>query len=111
MCNTCIAKVGMGGAVSLRLPEKVRVRLERLARRTGRSKTFYMIEAITEKIEDLEDLYLADEVARRVRSGKEKTWSLDEVERDLGLDDSARRGGEVNPRPSASPMGAVNRAS
>ena len=87
----------MGGAVSLRLPEKVRVRLERLARRTGRSKTFYMIEAITEKIEDLEDLYLADEVARRVRSGKEKTWSLDEVERDLGLDDSARRGGVPSP--------------
>jgi RHH-type transcriptional regulator, rel operon repressor / antitoxin RelB len=79
----------MGSAVSLRLPEDVSARLERLAKRTGRSKTFYLIEAITEKIEDLEDLYLADQIARRVRAGKEKTWSLEEVERDLGLDDSA----------------------
>jgi len=79
----------MGSAVSLRLPEDVKVRLERLAKRTGRSKTFYLIEAITEKIADLEDAYLADEIARRVRAGKEKTWSLDEVERVLGLDDSA----------------------
>jgi RHH-type rel operon transcriptional repressor/antitoxin RelB len=79
----------MGTAVSLRLPEELRARLERLAKRTGRSKTFYLIEAITEKMDDLEDLYLADEIARRVRAGKEKTWSLDEVERELGLDDSA----------------------
>lgn len=79
----------MGSAVSLRLPEDVKARLERLAKRTGRSKTFYMVEAIREKIEDLEDLYLAEDVARRVRAGKEKTWSLDEVERELGLDDSA----------------------
>jgi RHH-type rel operon transcriptional repressor/antitoxin RelB len=79
----------MGSAISLRLPDEVKARLDRLSKRTGRSKTFYMIEAITEKIDDLEDFYLADEIARRVRSGKEKTWSLDEVERDLGLDDSA----------------------
>ena len=76
----------MGSAVSLRLPDDVKARLERLARRTGRSKTFYLIEAITEKIDDLEDFYLADQIAHRVRSGKERTWSLDEVERDLGLD-------------------------
>jgi RHH-type rel operon transcriptional repressor/antitoxin RelB len=75
----------MGSAVSLRLPDDVKARLEKLAKRTGRSKTFYMVEAITEKIEDLEELYLADEISRRVRSGKEKTWSLEEMERDLGL--------------------------
>jgi RHH-type rel operon transcriptional repressor/antitoxin RelB len=80
----------MGSAVSLRLPEDVKKRLERLAKRTGRSKTFYLIEAISEKIDDLEDFYQADKIARRVGSGKEKTWSLEEVERDLGLDHSAR---------------------
>jgi len=76
----------MATAVSLRLPEDVKKRLEKLAQRTGRSKSFYMVEAITEKIEDLEDFYLADQVARRMRAGKEKTWSLNEVERDLGVD-------------------------
>jgi predicted transcriptional regulator len=34
-------------AVSLRLPDDLSVRLDRLAKRTGRTKTFYMIEAIT----------------------------------------------------------------
>ena len=48
-------------AVSLRLPEDLKIRLEKLAKRTGRSKTFYMIEAISEKLEDLEDLYLAEQ--------------------------------------------------
>ena len=79
----------MSSAVSLRLPEDVKKRLERLAARTGRSKTFYLIEAITEKIEDLEDLFLAGEIAERVRTGKEKTWSLEDVERELGRGDSA----------------------
>jgi RHH-type rel operon transcriptional repressor/antitoxin RelB len=76
----------MATAVSLRLPEDVKKHLDKLSRRNGRSKTFYMVEAITEKIEDLEDFYLADQIAQRVRAGKEKTWSLNEVERDLGVD-------------------------
>ena len=35
-------------AVSLRLPDEVSKRLDKLAKRTGRTKTFYMIEAISE---------------------------------------------------------------
>lgn len=35
-------------------------RLADLARRTGRSKTFYARQAIEQHLEDLEDLYLAD---------------------------------------------------
>jgi predicted transcriptional regulator len=34
-------------AVSLRLPDDLSTRLDKLAKRTGRTKTFYMIEAIT----------------------------------------------------------------
>jgi RHH-type rel operon transcriptional repressor/antitoxin RelB len=47
-------------AVSLRLPDDLKVRLDRLSKLTGRSKTYYMLEAIREKLEDLEDLYLAE---------------------------------------------------
>ncbi|MCH9738595.1 MAG: ribbon-helix-helix protein, CopG family [Actinomycetia bacterium] len=47
--------------VSLRLPDDMAERLDDLARKTGRSKTYYMIEAIREHIDDLEDLYLAEE--------------------------------------------------
>ena len=62
--------LSMGTAVSLRLPEELRTRLDKLAKLTGRSKTYYMIEAISEKLEDLEDLYLAEERTRALRAGR-----------------------------------------
>lgn len=72
-------------AVSLRLPEDISSRLDSLAQRTGRSKTFYMLEAIREHIDDLEDLYLAEQRLMANRAGKSKTYTLAEVEQSLGL--------------------------
>lgn len=43
--------------ISIRLPEDLEARLDKLATLTGRSKTFYVTEAICEHIDDLEDLY------------------------------------------------------
>jgi|GEM_PF-163528 RHH-type rel operon transcriptional repressor/antitoxin RelB len=80
-----IFKEKIMAAVSLRLPDDVSTRLESLAELTGRSKTFYMIEAIREHIDDLEDLYLAEQRLIANRSGQSKTLSLTEVERNLGL--------------------------
>jgi RHH-type rel operon transcriptional repressor/antitoxin RelB len=73
--------------LAIRLPESIEKRLDKLARRTGRTKTFYAREAILRHLEDLEDIYEAERVLERVRAGKEKTYSLDEVTRRLGLDD------------------------
>ena len=73
-------------SVSLRLPDEITQRLEHLAAVTGRSKTFYMVEAIREHIDDLEDLYLAEQRLIEVRTGRSKTHSLEDVERNLGLD-------------------------
>ena len=73
--------------LAIRLPEEIEARLDKLAKRTGRSKTFYAREAILEHLDDLEDLYLAEQVVRRIQSGEEKTSSLDEVEARLGLAD------------------------
>ena len=75
----------MGSAVSLRLPEDLKSRLEKLSKRTGRSKSFYMIEAISEKLEDLEDLYLAEERTRALRAGLSGTITQDEMEKRYGL--------------------------
>ncbi|MGA2572186.1 MAG: hypothetical protein ABSF23_16890 [Terracidiphilus sp.] len=47
--------------VSLRSPEDLKIRLDLLSERTGRSKTYYMIEAIQEHIGDLEALYIAEQ--------------------------------------------------
>ena len=66
-------------AVSLRLPEDVARRLQRSADRTGRSKTFYMIEAIQEHLDDLEDLYLAEQRLIDLRAGRSETVPLDEL--------------------------------
>ena len=49
--------------LSIELPEEIEARLERLAERTGRSKSFYVREAILEKIEEMEDVYLAERSA------------------------------------------------
>jgi RHH-type rel operon transcriptional repressor/antitoxin RelB len=51
-------------ALSIRLTPEDQARLERLARRTGRSKTFYVREAIHEHLDELEERYWADSVVR-----------------------------------------------
>lgn len=67
----------------VRLPETIAKRLGNLATQTGRTKTYYAREAILEYIEDMEDTYTA---LRRLEK-KEKTYSLEEVEQKLDLED------------------------
>jgi RHH-type rel operon transcriptional repressor/antitoxin RelB len=62
--------------LAIRLPQSIEKRLEKLARRTGRTKTFYVREAILEHLEDIEDLYLAEGALERIRDGKERTIPL-----------------------------------
>jgi len=72
--------------LSIRLDEHLEARLERLARLTGRSKSFYVKQAIEDHIEDLEDVYLAQRVAQRVAEGRERLIPLEDLERELGMD-------------------------
>jgi RHH-type rel operon transcriptional repressor/antitoxin RelB len=71
--------------LAIRLPQSIEKRLEKLARRTGRTKTFYVREAILEHLEDLEDTYLAEGVLERIRSGEEQTIPLKDVLKRHGL--------------------------
>ena len=71
--------------LAIRLPASIEKRLERLARRTGRTKTYYVREAILEHLDDLEDLYLAERALERVRSGQERTSPLKDVMKRHGL--------------------------
>jgi RHH-type rel operon transcriptional repressor/antitoxin RelB len=73
--------------LAIRLPAEVENRLEALAQATGRTKTFYAREAILEHLDDLEDLYLAEQRLIDIRAGRSSTSTLDEVERELGLAD------------------------
>src|ERR1700688_768063 len=65
--------------LAIRLPQSIEKRLENLARRTGRTKTYYVREAILEHLENIEDLYLAERALERVRNVEEKTIPLKEV--------------------------------
>ena len=73
-------------AVSLRLPDDVSKRLDNLADLTGRSKTYYMIEAIREHLDDLEDLYLSEQRLATHRAGDSQAASLGEVMKRYGLE-------------------------
>ncbi|MBL8518463.1 MAG: ribbon-helix-helix protein, CopG family [Betaproteobacteria bacterium] len=73
-------------AVSLRLPEDLSNRLTQLAEQTGRSKTYYILEAVREHIDDLEDLYLAEQRLEKNRLGKSKSIPLEDVMKRYGLE-------------------------
>ena len=73
--------------LAIRLPADIEERLELLARRTGRTKTFHAREAILRHLEDLEDVYLAEQRLVELRAGRSRTFTLDEVARELGLED------------------------
>ena len=73
-------------ATSLRLPDDIGNRLTELARRTGRSKTFYILEAIREHLDELEDIYLAEVTLERIRRGEERIYTSEEMEKLLEVE-------------------------
>lgn len=73
-------------ALSIRLPSDVEDRLKNLAARTGRTKSFYITEAICEHLEDLEDLYLAEQRMIDIRARRTQTVPLEEVMKRYGME-------------------------
>ena len=73
--------------LTIRLPADIEERLEQLAKATGRTKTFYAREAILRHLEDLEDVYFAEQALIELREGRSRTYTLEEVARNLGLED------------------------
>lgn len=73
--------------LAIRLPSEIEERLEKLAKRTGRTKSFYAREAIFEYIDDLEDLYLAEKRYDDILKGRSRTVPLEEVVKRYGLED------------------------
>lgn len=70
--------------LAVRLGPDLEARLTAVAKRTGRSKSYYARQALLEKIEELEDIALLEEALRDPDAGK--TISLDQMRRELGLD-------------------------
>ncbi|HUD89363.1 MAG TPA: ribbon-helix-helix protein, CopG family [Xanthobacteraceae bacterium] len=65
--------------LTLRLPAEIEKRLDALAKKTRRSKSFHVREAIARHLDDLEDEYLA----RQRLARKAPPVTLEELERGL----------------------------
>ncbi len=67
--------------LAIRLKPEIEERLSTLAKKTGRTKTFYVRQAIIEYLEDLEDYYLAADAAKEPG----RIYTSEETKRELGL--------------------------
>ena len=70
--------------LAVRLDPDLEARLDAVAKRMGRSKSYLAREALRERIEELEDIALLEAALRDPDAGK--TAPLEEVVKRLGLD-------------------------
>ena len=68
--------------LAIRISEDIESRLQHLAQKTGRTKTYYAKEAILRFLEDMEDEYLA--LSRLEKPTKR--WTMDELEKGVDLE-------------------------
>ncbi|KQB83320.1 type II toxin-antitoxin system RelB family antitoxin [Corynebacterium oculi] len=74
-------------ATSVRLSPETAQKLEMLAERTGRSKSFYLRRAVEESIDRLLWQYEVAADWEDIKEGRMATHSHSEVKKQLGLDD------------------------
>ena len=74
-------------AASVRTPSEIMDRYTRLAKDTGRPRSYYINEALAESIEKLEYEYGILHKVEDWRAGRLETVTLDELEESLGLAD------------------------
>lgn len=72
---------------SMRIPAELNERYSRLAQSTGRTRAFYINEALRDAIDQLEYEYGILKKVEDFRAGKLETVTLDELEESLGLAD------------------------
>jgi RHH-type rel operon transcriptional repressor/antitoxin RelB len=65
--------------LAVRIPPAVEERLDKLAKLTGRPKSFYVRQALETHLDEIEDTYTA--LYRLEHPAKR--WTLDELEQDL----------------------------
>lgn len=68
--------------LAIRISQNIENRLQHLAQKTGRTKTYYAREALLRFIEDMEDEYIA---LSRLETPT-KRWTLDELEQGVDLE-------------------------
>jgi RHH-type transcriptional regulator, rel operon repressor / antitoxin RelB len=72
--------------LAIRLPAEIETRLDALAKKTGRTKTYYVRQAILEQLDDLEDYFLAEKATQDHIASGEPAIPLSEVMKRYGMD-------------------------
>jgi RHH-type rel operon transcriptional repressor/antitoxin RelB len=68
--------------ISVRLDKQLETELEKVAKLTNRPKSFFVKEALREYLEDIKDLFEANE---RLSDPKRETVTLDTLKKELDL--------------------------
>ncbi len=63
--------------ITVRLGDSVEKRLDELAKLTGRTKTYYIRKALEEKLDEMEDIYIAE---HRIEEPEGERWGLKQLE-------------------------------
>jgi copG domain protein DNA-binding domain protein len=77
--------MALTATATFRTKPELKNRIDFLAKETHRPTSFYYNLLLEDYLDDLEDIYLSEKVLTDIRSGKEKTYSADEVYKGLGL--------------------------
>ncbi|MGB4777411.1 type II toxin-antitoxin system RelB family antitoxin [Microbacterium sp.] len=81
----------MSHTLTLRLPEDLNARLNRLAESTSRPKSFYVRALLEEHLSALEYVAGLDAEVEAIRRGEVETRPMDELARELGFDPAELR--------------------
>lgn len=73
--------------LTIRLSKETKERLDNLAKATGRTKSYYVRQAILEKFEELEDIYLAEKRLEDIKLGKVKSVTLERLLQRYNIED------------------------
>lgn len=71
--------------VTLRLKPAIDRQLTRLAKAKGTSKTAIARAALLDRLQEEEDIRIAEERLKRLDAGKSRTHTLEEIEREPGV--------------------------
>ena len=72
--------------LALRLSPEIEARVAKLAKRTGRTKSFYVREAILRHLDELEDLYLAESRLEDLLKGRSESIPPNDLLRRYGVE-------------------------
>lgn len=59
--------------IAIRLPKEIELRLNTLATSTGRTKSYYVREALLKHLANIENIYMAEKRSQNTRAGSART--------------------------------------